>query len=69
MASQEFQELGPGGRGTLTISGGLASFPWDGRDVAELITAADKALMLGAKQGGKDRLYLVGEGDEPARPE
>jgi PleD family two-component response regulator len=64
MASQEFQELGPSGKGTLTISGGLASFPWDGRDVAELITSADKALMMGAKQGGKDRLYLVGEGEE-----
>jgi GGDEF domain-containing protein len=64
MASQEFQELGPTGKGTLTISGGLASFPWDGRDVPELIQAADKALVMGAKQGGKDRLYLVGDEEE-----
>jgi GGDEF domain-containing protein len=64
MATQDFQELGPTGKGTLTISGGLASFPWDGREVAELIESADRALVMGAKQGGKDRLYLVGEGEE-----
>lgn len=61
MSSQEFPGLGPTGKGVLTISGGLASYPWDGRQVEELIHAADKALVLGAKQGGKDRIFLVGE--------
>lgn len=61
MATQSFPGLGSSGKGVLTISGGLASFPWDGRDVAELIEAADQALVKGAKQGGKDRIFLVGE--------
>jgi two-component system cell cycle response regulator len=61
MSTQEFPGLGATGKGVLTISGGLASFPWDGRDVAELIERADQALVKGAKQGGKDRIYLVGE--------
>jgi two-component system cell cycle response regulator len=61
MATQQFPGLGATGKGVLTISGGLASFPWDGRDVAELINAADQALVKGAKQGGKDRIFLVGE--------
>jgi GGDEF domain-containing protein len=69
MASQDFPGLGATGKGVLTISGGLASFPWDGRDVAELIEAADHALVKGAKQGGKDRIFLVGEdGEPPAYP-
>jgi PleD family two-component response regulator len=65
MATQDFPGLGATGKGVLTISGGLASFPWDGRDVAELIEAADQALVKGAKQGGKDRIFLVGENGEP----
>jgi two-component system cell cycle response regulator len=70
MASQDFPGLGATGKGVLTISGGLASFPWDGRDVAELIEAADQALVKGAKQGGKDRIFLVGEdGEPPAYPQ
>jgi PleD family two-component response regulator len=70
MATQDFPGLGATGKGVLTISGGLASFPWDGRDVAELIEAADQALVKGAKQGGKDRIFLVGEdGEPPAYPQ
>jgi diguanylate cyclase (GGDEF)-like protein len=69
MASQDFPGLGSSGKGVLTISGGLASFPWDGRDVAELIEAADQALVKGAKQSGKDRIFLVGEDGEPKESE
>jgi PleD family two-component response regulator len=61
MATQDFPGLGATGKGILTISGGLASFPWDGRDIAELIESADRALVQGAKQGGKDRIFLVGD--------
>jgi len=51
--------LGPEGKGVLTISGGLASFPRDGRTAEELFQKADSAL-LEAKRSGKNRIYLVG---------
>ena len=60
ISSREFSGLGTNGRGILTISGGLASFPWDGRTVTELVEAADRALTFGAKKGGKNSIYLVG---------
>jgi len=52
--------LGPEGKGVLTISGGLASFPRDGQTSQELFQQADKAL-LDAKRSGKNRIYLVGK--------
>ncbi|UCG46489.1 MAG: GGDEF domain-containing protein [Phycisphaerales bacterium] len=55
----EFHLLGPGGKGVLTISGGLASYPRDGSTIEELFGQADKAL-LEAKRSGKNRIYLVG---------
>jgi GGDEF domain-containing protein len=56
----ELHLLGPQGDGVLTVSGGLASFPRDGRTVRELFEKADSAL-LEAKRSGKNRIYLVGE--------
>lgn len=53
-------DLGPKGKGVLTISGGLASFPRDGDTIQELFEQADKAL-LEAKRSGKNRIYLVGK--------
>jgi GGDEF domain-containing protein len=64
IAARQFTGLGPAGRGTLTISGGLASFPWDGRNVDELVQAADKALLFGAKKSGKNSVYLVGGNEQ-----
>ena len=55
-----FSGLGPEGKGVLTISGGLASFPRDGRTIEQLFQQADKAL-LEAKRSGKNRIYLVGK--------
>jgi PleD family two-component response regulator len=52
--------LGPEGKGVLTISGGLASFPRDGSTIQELFQQADQAL-LEAKRSGKNRIYLVGK--------
>ena len=52
--------LGPKGVGTLTISGGLASFPRDGSTEEQLFQQADKAL-LEAKRSGKNRIYLIGK--------
>src|SRR5262249_32191751 len=61
IASPEFAVLGNTGKGTLTISGGLAAFPWETREPEKLIELADRRLMFGAKKCGKDTLVLVGE--------
>jgi len=58
--------LGAEGKGTLTISGGLATFPQDGATVQELFERADNAL-LEAKRSGKNRVYLIGS--ESRRPQ
>jgi predicted signal transduction protein with EAL and GGDEF domain len=47
----------------LTISGGLAVFPYHAQDVQSLIDAADHALMFQAKQSGKNSISLVGSDD------
>ncbi|HQY88776.1 MAG TPA: GGDEF domain-containing protein [Tepidisphaeraceae bacterium] len=60
--SSEFSALGEKGRGTLSISGGMAVFPHDANTAESLIEAADRALMFGAKRGGKDAIFLVGSG-------
>jgi len=57
--THEFPQLGPEARGALTISGGLASFPWDGRTCRELLHRADQALQA-AKDSGKNAIHLVG---------
>jgi len=44
----------------LTISGGLASFPWDASTRADLIDRADQALIR-AKQAGKNRVFVFGD--------
>ncbi len=54
-----FDFIGPKGKGSLTISGGLATFPADGDTAEELLEKADMA-MLEAKRSGKNRIYLVG---------
>jgi len=60
LSSSDFTGLGAHGKGTLTISGGLAVFPYDATDASGLIEAADRALMFGAKQQGKNSIFLVG---------
>ncbi|HEG43877.1 MAG TPA: GGDEF domain-containing protein [Phycisphaerales bacterium] len=60
VCSAELSFLGPEGRGELTISGGLASFPKDGKTVGELFEQADK-VMLEVKRTGKNRVALVGK--------
>lgn len=56
-----FPRLGPEAVGHLTISGGLAHFPWQAQSAEQLIEAADAAL-LSAKQAGKNRFWVVGSG-------
>lgn len=60
MAATPFEHLGPKGKGALTISGGVATFPTDASSAAELFEKADQA-MLEAKRSGKNLIYLVGE--------
>jgi len=62
LVSQQFSSLGLTGKGQLTISGGLATYPWDGNTRDELIKRADDAL-LAAKRAGKNRIFLIGETD------
>ncbi len=47
----------------LTISGGLATFPWDASSRDNLIRRADDAL-LRAKRAGKNRIFTVGGSGE-----
>ena len=60
LSTETFTGLGPAGQGTLTISGGLAVYPWHAQSTEALIEAADKALMFTAKKSGKNSIYLVG---------
>ena len=60
LATQTFNGLGPAGQGTLTISGGLAVYPYDANTVSDLMDAADQALMFKAKKSGKNSIFLVG---------
>jgi GGDEF domain-containing protein len=60
IATSDLKMLGPHGRGVLSISGGLAVYPFDAHSAEDLYDAADKALMFGAKKSGKNSIYLVG---------
>lgn len=52
-----FPKLGDCAPGTLTISGGLATFPWDGATPEELLIRADQ-LSLESKRQGKNAITL-----------
>ena len=54
-----FPSLGPEATGTLTISGGLATFGRDGRTCRELLRKADQALRA-SKESGKNSITLIG---------
>ncbi|MCJ7543216.1 MAG: GGDEF domain-containing protein [Phycisphaerae bacterium] len=63
----EFPSLGDKATGALTISGGLASFPADGKSCRELLRSANKALKA-VKQSGKKGIRIVGPADEETPP-
>lgn len=50
-------------QGSVSISGGIASFPWDADTLETLLATADAAL-LKAKSAGKNVILLCGEGKE-----
>jgi two-component system cell cycle response regulator len=60
LKTQQFTGLGVAGQGVLTISGGMAIFPYDAQDMDSLIAAADRQLMFRAKRSGKNSIFLVG---------
>ncbi len=51
ICSHKFPQLADLAPGTLTISGGLASYPWDGQTPDELVKLADKMLLKSKAQG------------------
>jgi GGDEF domain-containing protein len=51
VCQQRFPKLLSEAAGTLTISGGLASFPWDGRDAEQLLHQADHNALTSKRQG------------------
>jgi diguanylate cyclase (GGDEF)-like protein len=60
LRTQRFSRLGPEAEGRLTLSGGLATYPWDATTPEALLQRADEAL-LAAKRAGKNRIYLIGD--------
>lgn len=66
VCTHKFPKLLDEAPGTLTISGGLASFPWDARTPSELLERAD-AMLLQSKRQGKN-VITFGPGAVQARP-
>jgi two-component system cell cycle response regulator len=60
ICEHRFPKLAEEAPGTLTISGGLATFPWDGRTAEELLDRADQ-LACASKRQGKNAI-TVGPG-------
>jgi len=52
-----FPKLGDESTGVLSISGGLATFPWDSSDLDELLKKADQRL-LQSKRDGKNSINI-----------
>ena len=63
IAEHRFPKLGKEATGRLTVSGGLASFPWDGRTPDELIARAD-LMAIESKRQGKN-VICFGPGAAP----
>jgi diguanylate cyclase (GGDEF)-like protein len=57
IANHKFPKLGREAPGALTISGGLATYPWDGANAAALLAQADE-LSLQSKRQGKNAIAL-----------
>lgn len=55
VCAMRFPKLGKDAPGALSISGGLATFPWDGHDAVSLLRKADERA-LESKRGGKNAI-------------
>jgi diguanylate cyclase (GGDEF)-like protein len=62
IAAHKFPKLGREAPGALTISGGLATYPWDGANAGALLEQADE-LSLRSKREGKNAITL-GPGED-----
>lgn len=62
---KRFPKLGEDAPGRLGVSGGLATYPWDGRDMHELLRVADERAM-GCKRHGKNAI-VFGDGATDSR--
>lgn len=51
ICKKRFPKLSADAPGSLSVSGGLATFPWDGTTAEELLSAADQRAMASKKQG------------------
>jgi diguanylate cyclase (GGDEF)-like protein len=63
VAGKRFPKLGLEAPGTLTVSGGLSTYPWDGRSPDELLAAADERAMRSKREGKNVIRYGPGAGD------
>ena len=55
ICEHKFPKLGDQAAGHLSVSGGLAGFPWDGRTAQDLLAFAD-AMAIRSKQQGKNAI-------------
>lgn len=60
--SHRFPKLGERAVGSLTISGGLATLPWDGMSVEELVRKADERALESKRQGKNAITYGQADG-------
>lgn len=67
IAEQKFPKLGRDAPGTLTISGGLATYPWDGMTAEALLARADE-LAMQSKRSGKNCITFGPEAGESIDP-
>ena len=65
LREHDFGALGPKGKGALTISAGLATYPWDAATTKNLLATAAAALRQ-AKKHGKDYIHLTGAEPGPS---
>ncbi len=63
LRSQRLTHLPPQSDASLTISGGLATYPWDGTSLPALLAGAD-ATLRAAKRAGKNRVLSVGQSSQ-----
>ena len=57
VSKAQFPKLGEEATGSLSISGGLATFPWDASDVDSLVEKADQRLYK-SKRLGKNSITI-----------
>lgn len=61
--AHRFPKLGGSAPGTLTVSGGLATYPWDGASATELLRKADERSMQ-SKRLGKNAIVFGATGGD-----